>query len=150
MATANLNELPPEIQDRIMPEPMSGCWLWIGRLTRGDYAQVYYRGRTHRSHRIVYQLFVCDIPDGLELDHTCKLRSCVNPAHLDPVTHLENIKRSNVGKACAAKTHCVKGHPYEGSNLILRPGRNGKPTRVCRICKNELMRRIRPKKMNCK
>ena len=128
--------LPPEerFERQFVPEPMSGCWLWIGPLQRG-YGSISIGGRHVKAHRWAYERFCCEVPAGLELDHLCRNKSCVNPDHLEAVTHSVNIARSDSpakGRAFnLAKTHCPAGHPYSGDNLYVRP--NG--VRECRICK---------------
>lgn len=102
------------------------------------------------AHRVAYELVVGPIPDGLQLDHLCKVRKCVNPAHLEAVTCGENIRRGDTGKAAAevqsSKTHCPQGHPYSGDNLAHYRGRHGRRYRACRICRREAMRRFHAKK----
>lgn len=80
----------------VEPEPMSGCWLWIGSTRRGyGYIGAGGReGRNLRAHRFAYTYYRGEIPAGLELDHLCRVRSCVNPAHLEAVSHPENMTRA--------------------------------------------------------
>ena len=75
------------------PGPDS-CWPWRGQVNRGGYGVARYKRRTTTAHRAIYRILVGPIPDGLELDHLCRNRLCVNPAHLEPVTHLENVRRA--------------------------------------------------------
>ena len=75
-----------------------GCWIWTGCLDTGGYAHKGFRGRTHKAHRLAYEWIVAKVPDGMELDHLCRNRSCVNPAHLEPVPHQVNCQRGQVGK----------------------------------------------------
>ena len=70
------------------------CWLWTGLLTADDYASFRVDGRNTTGHRWSYVHFVGPIPEGLELDHLCRVRHCVNPEHLEPVTHAENVRRA--------------------------------------------------------
>lgn len=112
------------------------CWEWQGSRDRDGY------GRVNKKlvHRIAYEYFVGPIPDGLELDHLCRLRHCWNPAHLEPVTHRVNMMRGRgVGSENAAKTHCVNGHEYTPENTYV--GSNG--WRQCRTCNRERQRRPR-------
>ena len=105
----------------------NGCWEWQGAKQRIGYG-IFRKGVAHRT---AYELAVGPIPVGLELDHVCGNRACVNPLHLEPVTRRENIMRSQSFAAVnARKTHCPKGHPYSGQNLLVRPSGD----RRCRIC----------------
>ena len=102
------------------------CWLWLGYCRDGRYPWMYYEGRSMAAYRVAYILFVGPIPAGLHLDHLCRVASCVNPAHLEPVTQQENNRRAG-----AAITHCPQGHEYTTENTGY--ARNG-TTRFCRIC----------------
>ena len=96
----------------IQPEPNSGCWLWIGASTSNGYG-LYAPpapAKTRQAHRESYQLLVGPIPDGLEIDHLCRVRSCVNPFHLEAVTHRENVIRGNPKSYARRTTHCAQGH----------------------------------------
>ena len=78
---------------------VAACWVWTGRLNDDGYGvlDMSWRGggpKLRSAHRLAYELLVGPIPDGLELDHLCFVRSCVNPAHLEPVTHAENLRRA--------------------------------------------------------
>jgi hypothetical protein len=107
-----------------------GCWEWPQGKGSG-YGQTWDRAaqKMVKAHRVLYRLFVGEIPEGMELDHLCHNSSCVNPAHLEPVTHAENVRRGHSGWHWKAKTHCPQGHPYAGDNLIVWRGR-----RSCREC----------------
>lgn len=71
-----------------------GCWFWLGATNSDGYGRIRIEGKTKFAHRIYYEHHIGPIPDGLELDHLCRNRSCVRPEHLEPVTHKENIRRS--------------------------------------------------------
>lgn len=119
--------------ERIQFEPMSGCWLWDGSRDSKGYGQ--YRdpetNRNLRAHRVCYEFNVGPIPDGMELDHKCRNRACVNPDHLEPVSHHVNTLRG-IGPSAvnAVKTHCPKGHKYGTDRTRINP--NG--SRHCREC----------------
>lgn len=108
------------------------CWLWTGSGTVGGYPSFWSGERFVLAHRWSYEHFIGAIPDGLVLDHLCRVKRCVNPAHLDPVTQRENVMRS-IGPTSinAAKTHCPRGHPYDEANTYVYP-RDG--SRRCRTC----------------
>lgn len=108
----------------------SGCWIWTGAATKG-YGQVKRNGIQHAAHRYAYQHLVGPIPAGLVLDHLCRETRCVNPAHLEPVTNAENIRRGRVGLNESTKTHCPQGHPYDETNTY--SWKNG--WRQCRACR---------------
>jgi hypothetical protein len=130
---------------KVSPEPNSGCWLWTGALNADRYGLMYYANRRPKmTHRISYEMYVGPIPDGLEIDHLCRNRLCCNPAHLEVVSHQENIKRSPMigvtsGRLQKAKTHCKQGHSLE--NAYRR--KNG--SRQCRGCAAEYYRHNRDK-----
>ena len=121
------------------------CWLWKPTASVGGYGQFYLNGRPRLAHRAAWELLVGPIPAGLTIDHLCRRRNCVNPAHLEPVTLAVNLQRSetwrNAGEGSynRNKTHCRFGHPYSGDNLSVRP--NGK--RVCKACAREQQARYR-------
>lgn len=121
-----------------LPTDSSECWLWLGALDKSGYGVAYYEGRAQRAHRAVYSERVGPIPKGLELDHLCKVRRCVNPLHLLPVTHAENMSR---GTSKAERPNCKQGHPFVGDNLIVRNGR-----RDCRECGRLAARRYYQRK----
>ncbi|QOR55386.1 MAG: hypothetical protein SHS37scaffold145_37 [Phage 71_18] len=118
--------------ERIEPGP-GGCWLWTAGTNSGGYAQVKRRGKKRMVHRLVYELLVGPIPEALVLDHLCRVRHCVNPAHLEPVTQQVNIGRGvGLAPAQTQRTHCPAGHPYDEANTYRTPSRPN--ARYCRTC----------------
>lgn len=119
-------------------DPNSGCWIWLG-MTQFGYARCHYEGfpAFNRAHRLSYYLYRGPIPDNLVLDHLCRVRECINPWHLEPVTLLENIKRGvHVYQRTrnGRKTHCHNGHEFTEENTYVGIGTNGNPMRSCRQC----------------
>lgn len=120
----------------------STCWLWTGYVGTHGYG---FLGNHISAHKFSYERFIGSVPESYEIDHichnadplcaggsTCLHRRCVNPAHLEAVTHRENVLRSMRGPIAlhAAQTHCKRGHPLSGDNLWIDP--NGH--RQCVIC----------------
>lgn len=85
--------LPPRIEDRLAMVPECGCWIWLGELNRNGYGRISLGGKRLMAHRVLYELMVGPIGEGLVLDHLCRMRCCVNPAHMEPVTVRENTLR---------------------------------------------------------
>jgi hypothetical protein len=113
--------------DYVEPEPTSGCFLWVGTVTPKGYARYYLNGENFAAHRYAYTVEYGPIAEGLEIDHRCSVRSCVNPRHLEAVPHDENIRRGNGFAAVnIRKTHCPRGHVYD-----YVPTKGG---RWCRTC----------------
>lgn len=130
--------LVERFHEKYIPEPNSGCWLWDAACDTGGYAQISVGNKSKSAHRISYEMHVGPVPEGLVLDHKCRVRSCVNPDHLEPVTNRENILRGDLWKVHGLKTHCPKGHSYSQENSYLYRG-----SRHCKKCKiiNQMRRR---------
>lgn len=123
---------------KVIPEPNSGCWLWMGAWDQCGYGSFWHEGKCWRVHRLAYEVLVGPIPDDFEIDHLCRTRCCINPAHLEAVSRAENMARIHWPNS--AKTHCAQGHLFDEANTYWRP--NGKG-RQCISCTRERMRRKR-------
>lgn len=117
-----------------------GCWLWRAGFTTEGYGKFSVASSSALAHRVAYELEVGEIPPGLVLDHRCRNRSCINPAHLEPVTPRENTLRGEgVSALNARKPHCHK----HGVEFTRRTRRTGGEYRECLPCKNEYKRNRR-------
>jgi hypothetical protein len=133
-----------ERMDRLtVIDQTTGCWLWLGGLTKGGYGTVRdENSRTASTHRVTYEKIVGPIPDGLWLDHLCRVRRCRNPVHLEPVPPRENLVRGDTLTArFVNQTHCKNGHELTAGNIYRRPGHASE--RRCRMCNRLWAREIR-------
>ena len=125
-------------------EVTDSCWLWVGGSNKWGYGKFYVDSRTLRAHRVSYAWFYGDLPDypELELDHTCRIRLCVNPEHLEPVTCGVNIRRGETGLYQKVRTHCPQDHEYSVDNTTIYKG--GRQCKEChRTQERERYRRMK-------
>lgn len=117
------------IEHRISPEPISGCWLWMGRVNQFGYGTIGIK----LTHRVVWEHEHGPIPNGLYVCHKCDVPLCVNPAHLFLGTQLDNMvdMRCKGRSPKHRKTHCPNGHPYNDVNSAYTPD----DWRYCKVCK---------------
>lgn len=112
------------------------CWLWKAGMTGKGYGGFFLDGRKQRAHRVAFVLEHGHWPTN-QLDHLCRVRLCVNVAHLEDVTGAENIRRGNTGKVQGergVKTRCPQGHAYTERNVYVIPSTGA---RLCRECRRE-------------
>lgn len=111
-------------------EKTDTCWLWTGYVQPNGYGALGFAGQRQQAHRLIYEISAGPIPDGLTLDHLCRVRHCVNPEHLEPVTNIENVMRGEGPCAQnARKTHCKRGHEFTPENT-----KSVATGRSCRAC----------------
>lgn len=122
-AIVNTTPAIDRFNEQISKSDETGCWDWTGTKQANGYSSFYLRGRLLRGHRWSYENFVGPIPDGLQIDHLCRNRACVNPKHLEPVTAQENTRR-------AMRDACVNGHAFTEENVYMHSGK-----RYCRECR---------------
>lgn len=110
-----------------------GCWHWTGTRDQDGYGVLRaHKQRNIRAHRFAYELIVGPVGDGLVMDHLCRVRHCVNPEHLEPVTPRENVVRGEPKQ----RPHCANGHERTPENVRIRPD----GARACRVCERERQR----------
>lgn len=133
---AKVNKNGPDGIHSQTGENLGPCWLWTACKTRLGYGKFgLAKGRTMLAYRLSYEVIAGPVASGLELDHLCRVRGCVNPDHLEPVTHTVNVARGEARDAVvsylASITHCPFGHPYDPDR------RNRAGHRWCSTCKTE-------------
>lgn len=126
----------------------NGCWVHQSTPDGNGYCSISVNARRVKVHRWIYERVVGSIPAGYEVDHLCRNRRCFNPDHLEAVTQAENNRRStSITNLKARQTHCAKGHPLSGENLILESsGPSRRPARRCRICNAARFRAMRTRR----
>jgi len=117
-----------------------GCWLWTRPLDSNGYGYTRIDGKQWKTHRLWWTLLVGEVPEGFDLDHLCRVRSCGNPDHLEPVTHAENLRRGkHRNNLLHVQKVCSKGHELTPDNITIRNDGRAR----CRTCVNETARRAR-------
>lgn len=116
----------------------NGCWIWQGSVAHNGYGTRQYRGKHRTAHRAYYIHYKIEVPEGMHIDHLCRVKLCVNPRHLDMVTAKENMRRKpgvvpyegkierTYGGPSSGATECRHGHPYSPDNVGQYVGRSGK------------------------
>lgn len=128
----SVNDLPVRVRRKISIDSVTGCWKWTGYIKSNGYGTVGIgtreQGKDH-AHRFVYSRLVASIPEGLEIDHLCRNRSCVNPTHMRLVSHAENMRVARNWNR--EKTHCKHGHEFTEDNT----GITAQGFRFCKACR---------------
>ncbi len=129
------------LKSKFIVNPETGCWEWTGAINSQGYGTFSDKehGKRHvYAHRFSYEYVFGPIPEGLTLDHLCRVRRCINPFHVEPVTIRENNLRGESPIAQRARAdHCPRGHPYDTSNTYYRPDGQGKQCLTCRNLRNK-------------
>lgn len=122
----------------------NGCLRWTGMCTEKGYGRISVDNRLRPVHVIAHEVWIGPVPDGYDVDHVhargCRFRDCIEPSHLEAVTHAENVRR-----AMALITHCPKGHEYTPDNIRWvrpNPGQSAR-RRNCKRCFNASQKRRR-------
>ena len=126
-----MSRLGDRFWDKVQPDPLSGCWLWTACRQASGYGKYGIGNKVFYAHRLAYEDANGPIPDGLEIDHLCRTPACVNPEHLEAVTHRENLLRGDgFAGAQARQTHCKRGHAFDAENTSV----DKLGERACRTC----------------
>lgn len=131
---SNIESVKKRLFDKSMPEPNTGCIIWIGCIFNGGYGRMWVRDKQIMAHRISYFIDKGDIPEDFVIDHLCNNPSCINPVHLEAKTQRENGLRAenSMTTVNSLKTHCIRGHEFTVENTyIIKTGRS------CKACAKE-------------
>lgn len=116
------------------------CWLWTASKTSAGYGNFKAAANNVYAHRLSYEWLMGPIPEGLVIDHLCRVPNCVNPEHLEPVTHKENVRRGTAGWNIRARTHCAHGHEFSAENTRRYKLKSGGWERKCLTCSRKSAR----------
>ena len=111
------------------------CWIWTGNIRSYRYGVFWLNGKRVVAHRLMHEWLVGPIPDKYSVHHICENKLCVNPEHLRAMSESEHYHVHPSRQTQKKKTHCPKGHPYSGDNLVVRQGKKGGEARICRTCR---------------
>lgn len=115
------------------------CWIWQGTVNERGYGTLSFGGTTLFAHRLSYVAFRGEFDPSFDVDHLCRVTKCVNPEHLEPVTHLENMRRGSIAQAAT----CKRGHTFGEE-------RDAQGKRMCATCRSDYERPSRPRKSRAK
>lgn len=131
-----LEHLKSVVHERLTVGGLAVCWEWKGPKDAKGYGLLWDTPgkRSRRVHQVVYDIYIGEMPEGMQVDHLCRNKSCANPAHLEAVTPRENTLRGDGPTAQnARKTHCPQGHEYSEENTRITPA----GWRMCLTCERE-------------
>lgn len=139
--------IPPAVRfwDHVQKAPGDGCWIWTGDKINSGYGRFTVNRKKILAHRYAWSKVFRDIPDGLVIDHLCRVLLCVRPSHLEPVVIRENLWRGEHGSRWG---RCGQGHKFEGTDVRTYVSRGGKVKHRCLIChpyKRVHSKEVRPK-----
>ncbi|MFE7580734.1 HNH endonuclease signature motif containing protein [Streptomyces gardneri] len=134
--------LPMPLRLERLSDRTGACWLWLGQKTSDGYGMMTVDRKPVVAHRVSYKTHVGPIPAGMQIDHLCRVPSCINPAHLEVVTPAENVARARPYRADGGlpKPECVAGHPFTEENTTWYQG-----WRYCKACQRRRRRISREK-----
>lgn len=121
----------------------NGCWCWTSSIKPNGYGCFWHDGAQRNAHRVSYELFIGPIPEGLDLDHLCRNRACVNPEHLEPVTRSVNLNKGLKKSKVPKKLFCKNGHEFTQENTAVYEYVRG---RRCKTCANATAKKYRDSK----
>ena len=127
-----LKSVDERFDEKWVLDPVAGCWLWGACMMRNGYAGFGFRGNTRNAHIFSYERKYGPVPPGLELDHLCRIKRCVNPDHVEPVTRKENLHRSPIWNGNTVS--CPAGHLYDIGNTKYFAVGKYQGCRRCRAC----------------
>ena len=137
-----MEKLPQRIKEKI--RVTDTCWIWVASKDSSGYGHCSVNGKIRPAHRVCYELIYGGVSRDLDLDHLCRVKNCVNPDHLEPVTRSENTLRGKLPSILRERrariNTCPLGHPYDTENTYLRKDR---PGRECKKCRTESARKYR-------
>lgn len=138
-----MTDLRQRFERKIIGEPNTGCWLWLGALDACGYGRIAVSGKNQTAHRVSWEMAFGQIPAGLHVLHKCDVRCCVNPSHLFVGSHRENMqdaqRKGKMGNRWASRVTCKRGHAYSDKMKVHR--NRPRPTRFCVECSNLVRRK---------